>query len=341
MLLKEYYEKGTCKGYYSDTARIHNIPNSEIICLYPKEYVNKNISEGLIKYVSIIILFIVTILICSYLVSMMLTARVTGSIEKMNKELDSILKDSSAIVIEDSDFLGIEQRIRELIRNTQEYYIQLKRYEIENNRMELELLQMRFNPHFLYNTLTSIRYQIEDREICKTIDSLINYYRIVLSKGRLLIRVEEEIAMIHEFLNVTVLAYGLKNIEYAFDVEDEVKNCMIIKHLLQPIVENALEHGVRANKEGGLICVRAKAEGDDIVFEIQDDGVGMTPEQIESALTETISGKPGGGYGIYNVQQRVEVYYGKAYGISFKSKVNEGTCVTLRIPKEAKEKTYV
>lgn len=341
VLLQEYYETGECQGYYPDVIEIHSIPDSKMICLYPEEYLNESIFQNLIKYVVIIIFFMVAILMCSYLASTMLTVRVTGSIEKMNKELDSILTNSSITVIKDSDFLGIEQRVRKLIQSTQEYYTKLKQYEIENNRMELELLQMRFNPHFLYNTLTSIRYQIEDEEICKTIDALISYYRIVLSKGRLLIRVEEEIAMIHEFLKVTVLAYGLKNIKYVFDVEDEVKNFMIIKHLLQPIVENALEHGVRANEEGGTICVRARMERNDIIFEIQDDGVGMTSEQMESALTEATSGKQGGGYGIYNVQQRIEVYYGKGYGISFQSKVSEGTCVTLRIPQETKERTYV
>ena len=109
-------------------------------------------------------------------------------------------------------------------------------------------------------------------------------------------------------------------------------SCRIIKHLLQPIVENALEHGLRANGDQGTIWIRARLEGEDIVFEIEDDGAGMSGEQVDMVLSEPACGSVGGGYGVYNVQQRIEAYYGFGYGIVFHSKHHQGTCVKIRIP---------
>ena len=286
------------------------------------------------RFVMVIILLLLTVIACSYMASTMLTNRVTRFLEQMNNELDTILLEPTAAVIGDSDFQGIEKRIRKLILSTQEYYTKLEQYEAEKNRLELELLQMRFNPHFLYNTLTSIRYQVKEKRIRKSIDSLIHYYRIVLSKGHLVIQIEEELAMIREYLELEIFAYQLQNVSFQFEIEDQVKSFTIVKHLLQPIVENALEHGLRVAETEGIIWIRAKAEGQDIVFEIEDNGAGMTQEQIEHLLTEPAGGSTGGGYGVYNVQQRVETYYGKEYGLVFHSKPGEGTCVTLRIPKQ-------
>ncbi|MBO5197058.1 MAG: histidine kinase [Lachnospiraceae bacterium] len=331
-LLNEYHQTGEVSGYYPCVSRVDGLSGSQVTCLLPKTYVAKLIRGNLVNFIVIIGIFLLTILACSYIVATMLTARITRSIEKMNSELDTILTKPLTTVLGDSDFEGIEQRIHKLIQGTQEYYTRLEQYESEKNRLELELLQMRFNPHLLYNTLGSIRYQVKDCTIAESIDSLVHYYRIILSKGHLLIQIEEEIAMIQEYLNVEIFTYQLHNVKVVFDVSEDVKSYTIIKHLLQPIVENALEHGVRASEDGGTIWIRAMLEGRDVVFEIEDSGAGMTPEQMEQVLTEPAKSGTGGGYGIYNVQQRVQTYYGDAYGLNFESRIGQGTCVTLRIP---------
>ena len=305
---------------------------SQVICLLSEKIVEESIQTNMIKFSILIGMFILSILVCSYMASTILTNRITRFLERVNDELDTILEMPSVKAIENRDFLGIELKLRDLIKNTQEYCARLEQYAAENNRMELELLQMRFNPHFLYNTLGSIRHQVKDETIQSSIDSLIRYYRIVLNKGHLLISIEDEIAMIHEYLKVETFAYCLQYVNHVFDIDEKVKKYMIIKHLLQPLVENALEHGIRANKGKGSICIRARLEGQDIVFEIEDNGRGMTQEQIESALSEPSPGNIGGGYGVYNVQQRVVTYYGAGYGITFQSKPGEGTCAMLRIP---------
>ncbi|MBQ8813148.1 MAG: histidine kinase [Lachnospiraceae bacterium] len=334
-MLEIYSETEKSPGYYAYVNQVSGLEESRIICLFPEDYVADLTSENMLSFFAIVVLFVMTVLVCSYLAATMLTNKITHFLAKMNDELDTILAESSGNMIEDSDFQGIEKRIRKLIFSTKEYYSMIEQYETEKNRLELELLQMRLNPHFLYNTLTSICYQVKERDLRQRIESLIRYYRIVLSKGHLVIRIEEEIAMIREYLSLEIFAYQMQNVSYYFDVDERVKEYTIIKHLLQPIVENALEHGVRANEAGGIIRIKACLEGEDIVFEISDNGIGMTKEQIKHILTEPTRDGQNGGYGLYNVQQRIETYYGSEYGLDFKSSPGDGTCVTLRIPQKS------
>lgn len=336
-ILKKYHLTGNCKEYYPIESKIDSFSGSRITCLIPKDYVIKQMSNDIVTYAMIILLFLLTVVFCSYVASAMLTKRVVNFIEKVNGELDTILEESCMVGGDESDIGSIERRIRGLIQNTQEYYARLEQAETEKNRLELEILQMRINPHFLYNTLTSIHYQIKNPRIRKSIDSLIHYYRIVLSKGHLFIKIEEELAMLREYLELQVFAYRLENVRYVFEADEDVKSYTIIKHLLQPIVENALEHGLRSRDETGIIRIRARLEREDIIFEIEDNGVGMKPEQTEHVLSEPEGGSEGGGYGIYNVQQRIETYYGSGYGIEFHSKEGEGTCVTIKIPQNKAE----
>ena len=334
LLLDDYYQTGKCQGYYPCVETVDSMPGSQIVCFIPERYVTEQISGNVAQFVGMVLVFLLTVSVCSYMAAAMLTNRITRFLEKMNGELDNILVDPTVVAIGDKDFWGIEKRIRNLIQSVRDSYIKMEQYEVEKNRLELELLQMRFNPHFLYNTLNSIRYQVKDKKVRKSIDSLIHYYRIVLSKGHLRIQIKEEIEMIKEYLELQIFAYDLTNIGYEIAVEEAVKPQKIIKHLLQPIVENALEHGLRANGDQGIIRIRARLDGEDIVFEIEDNGAGMTTEQVDVLLSEPACESVGGGYGVYNVQQRVETYYGKEYGLVFHSKPGEGTCVTLRIPKQ-------
>lgn len=333
-ILDTYHRTGRCPGYYPSVSQVDGLAGSQITCLFPRDYVLERICDDIMRFIMVIVLFLLIVSVCSYMVAIMLTNRVSRFLEQVNNELDTILLDSTVPVIGENDFHGIEKRIRRLILSTQEYYAKLEQYEVEKNSLELEVLQMRINPHFLYNTLTSIRYQVKEKHVRKSIDSLIRYYRIILSKGHLIIKIEEEIAMIREYLELEIFAYQLQNISFRFEIEEQVKSFTIVKHLLQPIVENALEHGLRVLEAEGIIWIRARVDESDIVFEIEDNGVGMTQEQIKRLLSEPAGGSTGGGYGVYNVQQRVETYYGKQYGLMFRSKPGEGTLVTLRIPQK-------
>ena len=148
----------------------------------------------------------------------------------------------------------------------------------------------------------------------------------------MIIRIEDEINMIKKYLSIVTFTYGLNDITYTFEIEEQVKQYTIIKHLLQPIVENALNHGIRPTGRGGTLHVLAYEAEDNIYITIKDNGMGMPPEKAESLLDAPSASVYGGGYGIYNVQQRIQVYYGKEYGLTIRSS-SDGTDVTMRIPK--------
>ncbi len=332
--LEEYYKTGRSKGYYPLEIAAPTQLNGRIICLLQDAYVNKLFSDSRGPLLFLVIVLIVMVLCCSYITSRLLTRKVIQFITHIGNQFGHGASEQDAANAGEDDLSDIAQRVHELVDRSREQGKQLEALELEKKRMELELLQMRFNPHLLYNTLGSIRYQIKDKRLIKSIDSLIAYYRIVLSRGSLLISIESEIQMIQEYLTLQTFTFNLQNISYVYDIEDGVKGYTIIKHLLQPIVENALDHGLRGSEENGTITVRARLEDHNVVFEVEDTGVGMTPEQIVQITTNPSSSLPVGGYGVYNVIQRIKTYYGSEYGIAFFSEPGKGTLARITIPQE-------
>lgn len=336
---EKYQENDTSLEYYEIVDSLDNMSGSRLVCLIPQPFLESLIIGDKITFVITWVLVLLLVLLSAYIAVFVFTARLNKFLNNVNEKMNDILCFEDGNDSIGNDFKGIEEKVIQLVYSTKNYCSELEKYESENNRLELELLQMRLNPHLLYNTLTGIRCQIQDTTIRQSIDSLIRYYRIVLSKGHLIIRIEEEIKMIEEYLKLVIFTYQLSNVKFNFEVEDEARNFMIIKHLLQPIVENAVEHGIRAKKNEGNIWIRVKLSEKDVIIEIEDNGVGMTLDQIKGILTPPIYSSIGGGYGIYNVKQRIETYYGNEYGMSFHSKLDKGTLVVLRIPQliESKE----
>ncbi len=332
--LEEYYKTGQSEGYYPLEVAAPTQFKGRITCLLQDAYVAKLFWDSRLPLISLVLVLIVMVLCCSYITSRLLTRKVIQFISHIGNQFGHDASEQDVATDGGDDLSDIAQRVRDLVDRSREQGKQLEALELEKKRMELELLQMRFNPHLLYNTLGSIRYQIKDRRLIKSIDSLIAYYRIVLSKGSLLISIESEIQMIQEYLTLQTFAFNLQNISYVYDIDDGVKDYTIIKHLLQPIVENALEHGLRGAQNSGTITIRARLVDKNVVFEVEDTGVGMTMEQIVQITTNPSSSLPVGGYGVYNVIQRIKTYYGSEYGIAFFSEPGKGTLAKITIPQK-------
>ncbi len=282
LLIEQYRQAKLFSDYEILHAPIPNVPNSEVIFALPTTYVNTMISPQIIQFTIISLIFLLIIIVVSFLASHLLTKQII----------------------------------------------------IENLRMELELLQMRFNPHLLYNTLASIRHQVKNPMARNSIDSLCHYYRIILNNGHLFIRISDEIDMIKEYLSIEKFAYQLDNISFEFEIDKDIVDCKIIKHLLQPIVENALHHGIRSagQDHDGLLKIHAFSNNDYIFIKISDNGVGMSSEEITKLLTPPSASTTEHGYGFYNVNQRIQVYYGNDYGLQVNSIIDKGTIVTLKLP---------
>src|SRR5512134_2528265 len=206
-------------------------------------------------------------------------------------------------------------------------------------RAELRTLQAQINPHFLYNTLDTIIWMAESKktdQVVKIVSALSDVFRISLSKGMDWITIGEEMQLIRSYLTIQKMRYR-DILDFKIEVNEDVAENTILKLILQPLVENALYHGIKNKRQGGTIVVRAYRKGsEEIQLEVEDNGIGFTPEKLAQlrAELEDDSGdiKLESGFGIGNVNKRIRLYYGKPYGLSIQSEYNTGSCVTLVIP---------
>ncbi|MEA4852689.1 MAG: sensor histidine kinase [Christensenella sp.] len=211
---------------------------------------------------------------------------------------------------------------------------QVKADQEQIRTSELKALQSQINPHFLYNTLDSIIWIAEDagnKKIKEMTMALANYFRIVLSAGEDIIPVADEIEHVRSYLVIQKMRY--ETLDYEINVADDVLGLFMPKLLLQPIVENAIYHGIKNKPKGGKIIVSGFLRDEKLVFEIDDNGRGMRSFELEN---ETLRSRPKkirhGGVGINNIRERIHLYYGKEYGITIQSEFRKGTRVTITLP---------
>lgn len=202
---------------------------------------------------------------------------------------------------------------------------------------ELNLLQAQINPHFLYNTLDAIIWLAEagqTDQVITMVSALSDFFRTTLSKGRDFISVKEEETHIRSYLRIQQFRYR-DILEYAIDIPDSLYEYQVLKLTMQPLVENALYHGIKNKRGVGRITARGRMEGDRLVLSVEDNGIGMTPERLEAVrrgLEKETEEQADGGFGLYNVQQRIKLYYGPEYGMTIQSVYGEGTRVEILLP---------
>lgn len=213
----------------------------------------------------------------------------------------------------------------------------IKTEQINLRQSELRVLQAQINPHFLYNTLDSIIWLAEAGEkekVVQMVSALSDFFRTTLSRGRDYITVKEEEAHIRSYLQIQQFRYR-DILEYEIDIPQEMDCYPILKLTLQPLVENALYHGIKKKRGVGHIRIDGRQEGESCVFCVRDDGIGMEPEELKRVCGLIDGVQEGGdtsGFGLFNVNQRLQLNYGAGYGISIHSQYGEGTTVEVTIP---------
>jgi two-component system sensor histidine kinase YesM len=206
-------------------------------------------------------------------------------------------------------------------------------------KAELRALQAQINPHFLYNTLDTIIWMAESKntdQVVTMVSSLSDFFRISLSKGMDWITIGEEVERVRNYLTIQKMRYH-DILDFKIEVDENVTGNTILKLLLQPLVENALYHGIKNKRQMGLISLRARRKGaNEVIFEVEDNGIGFKPEKLIKVRAELQEDsddiKLESGFGLGNVNKRIRLYYGKQYGLSVRSQYGSGTCVTLVIP---------
>ncbi len=210
--------------------------------------------------------------------------------------------------------------------------------QIYNRNMELKLLQSQINPHFLYNTLDNIIWlsQADRKEdVASLVMSLSRFFRTTLSGGRDIIPLKEEISHVEAYLQIQQFRYR-DILSYRIELPQELTEVPVIKMTLQPLVENALYHGIKYKREMGEIKISARKEGEKACICVTDNGIGMKEEDLEH-LRNLLAGteKPApdnSGFGIVNVDQRLKLNFGEAYGLTIESVYGEGTTITVHTP---------
>lgn len=214
----------------------------------------------------------------------------------------------------------------------------IKKEQLNLRATELKLLQAQINPHFLYNTLDAIIWLAESNQkeqVVKMVSSLSEFFRTTLSKGQDYISVREEEAHIRSYLEIQQFRYR-DILKYQIDIPKELYQYTMLKLILQPIVENALYHGIKNKRGLGHIKVTGERKEDTLIFKVVDDGKGMSAERINQVRQmikgELLDMNNKSGFGLFNVEQRINLNYGKGYGVDIKSMDGEGTEVTVTIP---------
>lgn len=306
-----------------------------LVGVMPKDQVPLNSIKTrlLIVFTIALILFILTI-INSYI-----SSRITDPIKELERSVNEIEEGN----LEAKVYTGGSYEVYHLGNSIQNMARQIHRLmedivaEHESKRKsEFDTLQSQINPHFLYNTLDIIVWMIENEkqsEAVRVVTALARFFRISLSKGKSIISVGDELEHVRSYLTIQQMRFKNK-FTYTIEAAEDIKALASLKLMLQPIVENAIYHGMEFMDGDGEICIRAWREDDDLYMSVSDNGLGMTQEQVERLFSDEkhVPSKRGSGIGVKNVNERIRLYFGKDYGLSIDSEPDEGTTVTAHLP---------
>ncbi|PHV70442.1 hypothetical protein CS063_10130 [Sporanaerobium hydrogeniformans] len=321
--IKAYKEHKTYKNptYVISSARnattgweLYNIVERQWLESQSNAITLKSIGLAIVEFILITMAFI------------LISRAISRPLEKLERVIAQCRKGNYSVEedFDDSEIGEIGHQFLEVVNNNIRLKDDLMHTTIKQKEAELMALQEQINPHFLYNTLDLLYWKAEineQREIADLTILLSNIFKLTLNKGELITEVKKEIEHITYYTKIQKMRYG-KRLDIVIDIEESILSCKIIKLLLQPIVENAIQHGIEPKIGGGQVVIRGYREGEKLIFSISDNGVGIKDiEQLEE------------GYGFKNVKERIALYYGQNGNIEVTSEWNKGTCVRILLEK--------
>lgn len=295
-----------------------------------------------IVFVIFLIVFIV-VFINSYI-----SFRVTDPIRELEKSVKKLEEGNL-----DADiYMGGSYEIQHLGKSVQDMKYRIKglmqdivtEHE-EKRKSEFDSLQAQINPHFLYNTLDVIVWQIENEkqsEAVHTVTALARFFRLSLGKGKNIVTVKAEIDHVKNYLMIQHMRFKNK-FDYEFDIAEDVLELSSLKLMLQPLVENAIYHGMEFMDGDGLIKISAWREADELYLSVTDNGLGMTEDKVSLVLEgKSNSGNGrGSGIGVKNVNERIKLYFGEDYGLKIDSEPDVGTTIIIHLPAKKYEEENI
>lgn len=327
-----------------DSARLYTISRSDttgwtvVSCSYISELLKKSGEAQIIYMLMAVVLVAIALLISSFMAK-----SITQPILKLQSSMALIQKGdfrAGNVEVESRNEIGsLTETFNVMTLRIQELMEQNINEQKAKRKSEMKALQSQINPHFLYNTLDSIIWMAEsgkNEEVVLMTASLARLLRQNISNEEEEISIFEEVEYCRNYLTIQKMRYKDK-LEFRIDVAPEITSCQIIKLVLQPLIENAIYHGLKYKESKGLLELIGYAAGEDIIFEIRDNGVGMDEETLNHIFERHTVNYRSNGVGVYNVERRIKLTYGQEYGITYKSRSGEGTVARVCIPKERRD----
>lgn len=284
-------------------------------------------------------LLLLLVIILSYYIPRSITmpitriSRVTNQVAKGNLSVRAAAESGAEARMLSDSLNAMIDKINELLDQVTTEQIRLR-------KAEFELLQAQINPHFLYNTLDTIVWLAEagdQKRVVSMVGNLSDFFRTSLNQGKDIISIREELAHVRSYLEIQQVRYQ-DILRYEITVPEDLYEYKIPKITIQPLVENALYHGIKNKRGQGMITITGKSKENGFVLYVRDNGIGMTQERLNEvrAGIQKLSYTGKEIYGLYNVNERIRLNFGETYGISIESTYGEGTCVSISLPDQWK-----
>lgn len=305
-----------------------------IVSVTPTRDLTLSLSQTRIFMVIILTGMIFIVLSCN----MFISSRVTDPLRQLD---ESVKKLEEGDLSEEHIYVGGTHEIMHLGRTIRSMVVQMRKLmddmvkeQRDKRRSELDALQSQINPHFLYNTLDSVIWMIESSRYKDAIDmvtSLASLFRISLSRGDNIIPIRDEIRHAQNYLSIQKVRYKNK-FTATVDIDPAIEGCCTIKLIVQPLIENAIYYG--SMDEDSEISVKGYEKDGDVYIEVTDNGMGIPEETLRTLLTEKSKTRgKGSGIGLWNVNQRIQLYFKGSYGLEIESELDEGTTVRIHLPR--------
>lgn len=339
-LMAANYKDGNHREEFQGESRVITVKSIgytgwKIIGVTPRNVISLNS----IKTRLFIVFLITLILFILALINSYISSRITNPIKELEKSV-GVLEEGN---LGTSVFIGGSYEIQHLGNSIKNMAKQIRvlmddivaEHEAKR-KQEFDTLQSQINPHFLYNTLDIIVWMIENEqkaEAVKAVTALARFFRISLSKGKSIITVRDELEHVRNYLMIQHMRYKNK-FSYEIDADEECMELASLKLVLQPLVENAIYHGMEFMDGDGEIILKVWRTEADLFFMVKDNGLGMTEDQVAGLFSGQVqvTSKKGSGIGVKNVNERIKLYFGERYGLTIESEPDEGTAIIICLP---------